>query len=299
MVQDRFPIERFDEIQSRPQNFRLLERIPLTLPGIEETFPLKLHEAVPGEKIHTAVFLDTETTGVKPGQEQIIELGMVRGTYSFDRKILLSIDSYYDEFEDPHRKIPLEIQELTHITDDMVAGHSFDETKVASMLQGRPIVIAHNALFDRAFFDRRFPSLADLSWACSCKGIDWTVFGSSGTKLEYLNMFRGWFYDAHRAYVDCLATIWLMHIEPQAFTMLIERALQRTYRVWAIGAPFDAKDKLKELGYRWDGSSRCWYRNCMTQQDADKEISNLQGIYDAHAAKIQIQTAKTRFKEVQ
>lgn len=80
--------------------------------------------------------------------------------------------------------------------------------------------------------------------------------------------------------------------------MLIERALQKSFRVWAIGAPFDSKDKLKELGYRWDGTQRCWYRNCMTQQDADNQISNLQGIYDAHAARIQIQTAKTRFKEV-
>lgn len=297
MAQTVFPIERIDEIVKRPQDYRLLERIPLTMPGMEEKIPLMLNKPETGERVHHAVFLDTETTGMKAGEDQIIELGMVRCTYSFDRRIILSIDDYYDEFEDPHRKIPLEIQELTHITDDMVAGHSFDEAKVSSILQGRPIVVAHNAAFDRPFFDRRFPSLADLSWACSCKGIEWNTLGSSGTKLEFLNMSRGWFYDAHRAYVDCLATIWLMHIEPQAFSMLIENALRKTYRIYARGNTFDIKDLLKEKGYRFDGSMKCWYVDRYSKEEAEREITWLQGLYDASQATVVIQNAKTKFKE--
>lgn len=297
MAQDSFPVERTDEILKRPQDFRLLERIPLTMPGIESKFPIKLNTPNEGERIHHAVFLDTETTGMKAGDDLIIELGMVRCTYSFDRRILLSIDGFYDEFEDPHRKIPLEIQELTHITDDMVAGHCFDEAQVASLLQGRPLVIAHNAAFDRPFFDRRFPSLEDLSWACSCKGIDWSVFGDPGSKLEYLNMVRGWFYNAHRAYIDCLATIWLMHIEPQAFSMLIENALRKTYRVHARGNTFDIKDQLKERGYRFDGSTKCWYVDRYSKEESDREISWLQGVYDASAAFVSVQNAKTKFKD--
>ena len=296
MVQDRFPLERMDDIRQRPGDFRLLERIPLTIPGLESKFPIQLNAPIEGEKIHHAVFLDTETTGIKAGYDRIIELGMVRTTYSFDRKILLSIDDYYDEFEDPERKIPLEIQELTHITDEMVAGHHLDESKIASMLSGRPIIVAHNAAFDRPFFDKRFPSLSELSWACSYKGINWDILGSSGTKLEYLNMSRGWFYDAHRAYIDCLATVWLMHIEPQAFSMLIENALRKNYKVTAVGSPFDVKDRLKERGYRFDSNEKNWYINVGTEQEAQEQITFLQGLYDASSARIDVQTARTRFK---
>lgn len=296
MAQDRFPQERFEEISRRPDDFRLLERIPLTLEGIERKFPIQLNAPVEGEKLHHVVFLDTETTGMKPESDRIIELGLVRCTYSFDRKLLLSIDDYYDEFEDPKREIPLEIQELTHITNEMVSGHSLDESRVSTILSGRPLVVAHNAGFDRPFFDRRFPALSELSWACSCKGISWDVLGSNGTKLEYLNMTRGWFYDAHRAYVDCLATVWLMHIEPQAFSMLVENALKKTFRVVAVGSPFDAKDSLKAHGYRFDGTAKAWYINTFSEQEAQSQIAFLQGLYDASAARIEIQNAKNRYK---
>ena len=207
-----FPLERLDEIQKHPEDFRLLERIPLTVDGINTKLPIKLNEPQEGERVHHVVFLDTETTGMDCNQEKIIELGMVRVTYSFDRKIMLSIDKIYDEFEDPGKKIPLEIQQLTHITDDMVAGHRFDNDKVSQILAGRPLVVAHNAKFDRPFFDRRFPTLSDLSWACSLSGVNWDALGDNGRKLEFLCQVRGWFYDAHRAYDDCLALLWLMHI---------------------------------------------------------------------------------------
>ena len=94
-----FPLERLDEIQKHPEDFRLLERIPLTVDGINTKLPIKLNEPQEGERVHHVVFLDTETTGMDCNQEKIIELGMVRATYSFDRKIMLSIDKIYDEFE--------------------------------------------------------------------------------------------------------------------------------------------------------------------------------------------------------
>lgn len=297
MPQDMFPLERLDDIKKRPQDFRVLERIPLTVPGMEKHFPLQLVPPIEGERIHHAVFLDTETTGLKCGEDKIIELGMVRCTYSFDRKILLSIDSFYDEFEDPKRPIPFEIQSLTHITDEMVAGQSFNEDRVNAMLAGRPLVIAHNASFDRPFFDRRFPVLSDLSWACSIKDIQWDALGSGhGAKLEYLNMSRGWFYEAHRAYVDTLALIWLMHIEPEAFSMLIESALRKSYRVTAVGSPFDIKDQLKEMGYRFNGANHAWSITVGSKEEAEKQIASLQSLYNASEATVDVLTAKTRYK---
>ncbi len=293
---ERFPLERIEEIVKHPENFRMLERIPLTMPGMMEHLPIKLQDPQESDTIKQAVFLDTETTGMDPASDRIIELGMVRCSYSFERRVLLSIDKYYDEFEDPGRPIPAQVQELTGISDDMVAGKHFDSDLAAQMLNGRPLVIAHNARFDRPFFDRRFALFKDLAWACSLAGVNWDALGSSGKKLEYLAQSRGWFYQAHRAYVDCLALIWLMHLEPEAFDMLIDSALRCEYRLYAWQAPFRVKDDLKALGFRFDGNRKVWYRGFAAQNEAQQILHQLSALFDVSACEIQRFNAANRFK---
>ena len=111
-------------------------------------------------------------------------------------------------------------------------------------------------------------------------------------------MTRGWFYEAHRAYVDTLALIWLMHIEPEAFSMLIENALHKTYRVTAVGSPYDIKDKLKEMGYRFNGNLHSWSILVPTKEEADKQIAVLHSLYNASEAMVEVLTARNRYKMV-
>lgn len=291
-----FPVERIDEILKRPQDFRLLERIPLTVEGMMNKLPIRLQEPQEGDIIKHAVILDTETTGMNAASDRIIELGLLRCSYSFNRRVLLSIDRYYDEFEDPGRAIPLEVQELTGISDEMVRGHKFDDEICAQMLSDRPLVIAHNARFDRPFFDRRFPLMTNLGWACSLSGINWDAIGSSGKKLEYLNQSRGWFYDAHRAYVDCLALVWLLHLEPEAFDMLIETALACQYRLNAWQSPFRIKDDLKAQGFSFDGLHKVWYKNFSKAEDAQNTLVGLSMLFDTSACEIVKMNAANRYK---
>lgn len=293
MEPSRFPVERIDEIRQRPGDFRLLERIPLHK---DMTLPVWLNKPEPGERVHSVVFLDLETTGMNPGFDKIIELGLVRCTYAFDRKVILSIDKIYDAYEDPKRPIPPEITELTGITDSMVEGAVLDGTMTAQLLGGKPLVVAHNASFDRPFFDGRFPSLGDLSWGCSMKGINWEKLGFNGRKLDYLNLMLGWFYESHRAVNDCLAAAWLMYVKPQAFAMLIDSAMSKDYIVYAQGAPFDIKDRLKSMGYRFDGKKKVWYINVRTKAAADQQIQTLGTLYDASQARCTVLEARTRFK---
>jgi len=49
----------------------------------------------------------------------------------------------------------------------------------------------------------RIPGFAQLPWGCSFADIDWKKEGHGSSKLEYLAMEKGWFYEAHRAEVDC------------------------------------------------------------------------------------------------
>ncbi len=289
----RFPLERIDEIRQRPDDFRIIERIPLHK---DMTLPFWLNKPEPRERTHTVVFLDLETTGMTAGFDKIIEIGLVRCTYAFDRKILLSIDKIYGAYEDPKKPIPPEITQFTGITDAMVEGAVLDSNMTAQLLSGKPLAVAHNASFDRPFFDLRFPSLGDLSWACSMKGINWDKLGFNGRKLDYLNLMHGWFYEGHRAVNDCLAAAWLMYVNPQAFAMLIDSAKSKDYTVYAQGAPFEIKDKLKSMGYRFDGKKKVWYINVKTKAAADQQIQALGSMYDASQAVCTVLEARTRFK---
>ena len=90
---------------------------------------------------------DTETTGVDPENDKIIEFV----AHKFDK------DGNFKEkisfLCDPGMPIPKKVQEITSITDEMVKGKKpFIErsTEVREFLEGVPAV-AHNAAFDVAF----------------------------------------------------------------------------------------------------------------------------------------------------
>jgi DNA polymerase-3 subunit epsilon len=53
---------------------------------------------------------------------------------------------------------------------------------------------------------------------------------------------------------------------------LIACSERPTYRVNAIDAPFDAKDRLKSRGYRWDAALRFWWKS-IGEQESDAERS--------------------------
>ncbi|MDN3562408.1 3'-5' exonuclease [Vreelandella neptunia] len=294
---EAFPLKDIPRIEASPDDYRLIERVPFTKP--DAAFPLTLHPAVGDER--TFVVADVETTGLDTEADSIIELGLVRGEYSPSGARITSITDALSRFEDPGKPIPKEITQITGITDADVAGHRIDDEEIATWFEGDPLVIAHNARFDRPIMDRRFPFLAERGWACTASGIPWKTLGYEGRKLEYLLLKHGYFYGGHRAEVDCLATAWLMHINQEAFSQLLTSARQRTVVIRAFGAPFDVKDTLKARGYRWHsgdkGPNKGWWTevdaNAIEEEQAFLNATYSQGSEHAH---YEPQTARTRFK---
>lgn len=291
-----FPLDKIESIKKNPENYKLQERIPLPHDN-PELYPMELRPKV-GDEVKLLI-LDTETMGLDYNTDAIIELGLVVISYSPSTFEVTSIDGVLSLYEDPLKPIPELITELTGITDEMVSGESFDESEVESWFDGIDLVVAHHAQFDRPFVEKRFPNLAGKPWACTIQDIDWKKAGHTSVKLEYLLAAQSYFYEGHRASIDCLAVAWLLYLVPQALCALIFNAEANSVIVRAYGAPFKVKDDLKKRDYMWnDGSGslpKHWYKS-VKESELENEKQEMLKIYQYQGqTRYEVKTARDRY----
>ena len=207
--------------------------------------------------------VDVETTGLDHARSVIIELAVQRFRFDAQGRIC-QIGIPRSWREDPGCALDEKITALTGLTDADLAGRRIDDAEAMQVLASAQVIIAHNAAFDRPFVEARLPDLKGRPWACSCRDIDWRAVRFEGASLSQLLMQCGWFYEAHRAETDVLALLRLLdHVLPTGDTVLkvlIANAQEPTFRLDAVGAPFAAKEALKDRGYRWDAPNRHWTR---------------------------------------
>lgn len=202
------------------------------------------------------IVLDTETTGLDTGCDKIIELGLIAFEYDAGSGLIYRILHTYDGFEDPGEPLQDIVKQITGISDDMVAGQHLDDDEINMWLAKADLIIAHNAAFDRQMLERRLPISSKASWACTFNDIDWMDEGIPSLKLDYIAYKLGFFFDGHRAVNDAQATLHLLtKALPEsgklAMAELLAHARKNSRRFFAIRAPFEKKDALKERGYRW------------------------------------------------
>ena len=65
----------------------------------------------------------------------------------------------FNGYQDPKKSISAFITALTGISDDMVKWQKINESAVAEYLEDVDLIIAHNAKFDRSFFEITFPNI--------------------------------------------------------------------------------------------------------------------------------------------
>lgn len=250
---------------------------------------------LPQSGLRRGVIVDTETTGIDTGNDEIIELGMVVFSYDPGSGRVDRVLEAFGELEQPSKPIPPESVEVHGITDEMVRCKRIDDERVMKALSEVDLVVAHNAAFDRAMLERRLPVFSSVRWGCSFREIPWREEGTGSQKLDYiLNQF-GFFHEAHRAEADCLALLEVLQRPLPAsgrlgLSWLIESQGQPSYRIWATGSPFDNKDNLKALGYRWDGNVKCW--NLLTTHGRlEEDLATLKEAgFNGRAARVQVET---------
>lgn len=299
MAETVFPLDRVNDILAAPEEFRLQERVPLTRPDILACLPYEIQPPLEQEEFCPLVFVAINTTGTDHTREMTIELALVRCTYSITRHTLISVDRFYTEFEDPRFPLPEAVKIHTGLSEQNLANHHFDESRVRQILADRPLIITFNPAFVRPFFERRFPSFADLAWS-SAGDVDWKSLGFAHNRLPYILTFENYFYRYGSAADQALATCFLMTMSPPALEKVLENATLSSYVIEAKHFPFESKDQLKDNGFRWDGDKKLWKYLAKDKEDFDRIwdiFSTLDPNYNAaQKATIYQITARERYK---
>jgi DNA polymerase-3 subunit epsilon len=230
------------------------------------------------------LIVDVETTGLDTGPDgdEIIEVGLIKFAYT-PGGVILGVVGQYESFREPSQPIPALVTRLTGITNETVRGRRLDVAAIEAFAADVDIVIAHNAGFDRRFIERVCPVFATLPWACSQTQVKWFEEGMEGTKLFYLAYHNRFYYDGHRAIDDAFALLEILEQPlPESgqtpLAQLLDAVRQPSLRVYALGLPFDLKDRVRARGYRWsngaDGRPRAWHRD-VSAAEVEAELAFL------------------------
>ena len=150
---DSIAITDHGVVQSFPEAHKLLEKNKSKIKviyGVEAYFAPDKDPCVfnsKGQSIDTEYsVLDLETTGISYLTEKITEIGIIKIKNG-------EIIDTFETFVNPEKHIPEKVQEITHITDDMVKDSPKIEDVLPKMIEfiGDSVVVTHNTDFDVSY----------------------------------------------------------------------------------------------------------------------------------------------------
>ena len=161
-------------------------------------------------QLYRIAVVDTETTGLYPSHDRLVEIAvMLLEVDGATGQLVRTLDTY-QELNDPGMPIPASATAIHGITDAMVKGCRIDAARVAGILAAADMVVAHNSGFDKGFVRQVVPEVDAMVWGCSCRGIPWRKLYATleNTRLQHLASRLGIRAGtAHRALGDVETTV--------------------------------------------------------------------------------------------
>ncbi len=145
-VSDHSVVQAFPEAAKAAKKYGIKVIYGLEANVVNDAVPIVLRPREQDLADAEYVVFDIETTGLSVTSSKIIELAAVK--VKAGREL-----GRFSTFVNPHEPIPPHIQELTHITDDMVRDAPDLEPVLRDFLAfiGDAVLVAHNARFDIGF----------------------------------------------------------------------------------------------------------------------------------------------------
>jgi len=212
------------------------------------------------------IIVDTETTGVDPVKDHVIEVAFC--TFDLQANAIAECSStlIHAQQNDKARAINGISQGLLDEHGGRSPNPSFAISVELIELKDElgPLfkaIVAHQAPFDRQWFTGEAKA---LPWICSMRDIEWPFRERAGScSLEKLALAHGVaVLPGHRAIHDVLTLARVFEAVGRSegvgpLERLIDRALRPRIRYQAI-VTYDRNQQAKELGFQWDAVRKMW-----------------------------------------
>nr|WP_247710923.1 exonuclease domain-containing protein [Qipengyuania aestuarii] len=210
--------------------------------------------AVAGRPHTKIAVIDTETTGLDPQYDELIEIAIAMIVID-DQGRIIAVHSSRSGMQQPCRPIEPEISRLTGITDEMVKGKRFVPQQIADHLAKADACLAFHANFDRRHLEELVPEVGAMPWICAMEDVDWRALGFDGRAQGYLLTQAGMFNPtAHRAGDDVASLVNLLaHVCEDGRTVMahaLEGAKAPSWRFEASDLPHRLQKDAYRRGYR-------------------------------------------------
>ena len=213
--------------------------------------------------IEQLLILDTETTGLNPQRDQVIEVGAI--LFSVPQRSVLSQVSFL---------LPSPVNPAEPLNGIAPAATSAPQPwrQSLALLQelatSAQLAVAHNAAFDRAWFGAgQLPDLP-LPWLCSMEDINWPADRQLRPRPSVRDLALAYgvpVWAAHRALTDC---IYLAQVFERcdALEELIAEGLEPRH-LFRAKVSYEERHLAREAGFRWNEPLQgAWSRRLSARQ---------------------------------
>ena len=222
-------------------------------------------------------FLDTETTGIVHGEDEIIELAIVITHVETKSGKIARAEPARTWFRKPDTEISGYVSTITGIDSNTVKNPTWNKAEIGETLRKCDWLIAHNAGFDRPFVEEAMGQEYNAKWGCSLEDIDWMKRRTAGRSLGALCASAGLWFAAHRAHTDARACAALTQTqdrenpERRLLGTLLANA-SRTSTLIGIETRFwpgnSVNAAFRRNGLRHDPEKRTWWTDARSAERA-------------------------------